>query len=94
MAPFQYAQAYRASAREKSIFTKEWDQDAGPFKSVGFRLEDDHKDGRFTTHNLLIANDTTGTLYIFIFEAPTAEWDEAWKIGEPILQRLFIDSDV
>jgi len=36
----------------------------------------------------------TGALYVFMFEAPAAEWEEAWKIGEPIIQKLGLDDEI
>ena len=44
-------------------------------------------------HNLVIANDRTGMIYIVLYEAPESEWKEAWKIGEPILKQLIIVDD-
>jgi hypothetical protein len=50
--------------------------------------------GKFTVHNLLIANNNTGTLYLVMFEAPSAEWTETWKIAEPMLKYLYIDDAI
>ena len=41
----------------------------------------------------VIANDRTGMIYVVLFEAPEAEWEKAWKIGEPILKQLIILDD-
>jgi hypothetical protein len=94
MAPSAFARQYREAARKTVAFTKEWDKDMGPFKSVGFRFDKKDKAGSFTVHNLLIANDKTGTIYIVMYEAPTSEWEEAWKLGEPMLQYLYIDDTI
>jgi hypothetical protein len=94
VAPSAYARQFRESARKNVTFTKEWDKDMGPFKSVGFVYTKKDKAGSFTVHNLLIANDKTGTMYLVTFEAPAEEWAEAWKIGEPMLNFLFIDDTI
>ena len=94
VAPSVYAGQYREAARKTVTFTKEWNKDMGPFKSVGFVFSKDDKAGAFTVHNLLIANDKTGTIYLVLFEGPTAEWSAAWKIAEPMLEYLFIDDTI
>lgn len=47
----------------------------------------------FTEEVLAIGNDKTGTLYILIFESPDSSWDEAWKIGQVILDRFLLDDE-
>ncbi len=94
MSPYKYALQYRESARTSVTLTKEWEKDMGPFKSVGFVFSRNDKAGAYTVHNLVIANDKTGTFYIVIFEAPATEWNEAWKIAEPMLRYLFIDDTI
>ncbi len=34
-----------------------------------------------------------GTVYVVLYEAPEAEWEKAWKIGEPVLKELIILDD-
>ncbi|MCC6581202.1 MAG: hypothetical protein IT440_12265 [Phycisphaeraceae bacterium] len=55
----------------------------------------DHKEGAkdVRVYNLLIANDKTGCLHMVIFEAPVAEWDQAWKLGETMLKRILLSPD-
>ena len=62
----------------------------GPFKGYGCL----YKSNGSMMHNLLIANDKTGSMYLIIFEAPEKEWEDAWKIGEPILKKLYIDDEI
>ncbi|OGV72384.1 MAG: hypothetical protein A3K19_16305 [Lentisphaerae bacterium RIFOXYB12_FULL_65_16] len=92
--PYRYAQIFRESARKTEKFTSEWDKAMGPFQSVGFVYIKTDKSGSRTVHNLLIANDKTGTLYLVMFEAPADEWDAAWTTGEPILKLLYIDDTI
>lgn len=91
MSPYDFALFIRESAREEVKFKKEWNHDMGPFRSVGFLYSRDDKAGAYTVHNILIANDKTGTLYFIMFEGPSAEWDALWKIGEPMLKTMLID---
>ena len=43
------------------------------------------------SHFFYVGNDKTGTVWMYIFEAPAEEWDEAWKVGRPITDILRID---
>ena len=47
-----------------------------------------------TIVNLLIANDKTGTVFVVIFEAPTATWDMDAQVGDVILKKLFLDDEI
>jgi len=42
----------------------------------------------------MVANDKTGTLFLVVFEAPTASWEEAWKTGESIFKKMLLDDEV
>ena len=92
--PFNFALQLRESARQSSKFSKEWEKDMGHFKSVGFVYSKKDATGSFTVHNLFIANNQTGTLYLVLFEAPASEWQQIWKIAEPMLQYLYIDDTI
>jgi hypothetical protein len=50
--------------------------------------------GNVIIHYFLISNDQTGTLWMFWFEAPEKEWDEAWKTGSVLLNNLPIESEI
>lgn len=92
--PSQFAQLMREAARTEKEIIREWSKQMGPLQSLGF-LFDEHDDGgTFRIFNLLIANNETGTLYVVIFEAPQEEWDAAFAIGEPILQKLYLDTGI
>jgi hypothetical protein len=43
------------------------------------------------SHFFYVGNDKTGTVWMYIFEAPAEEWDEAWKVGKPITDILPMD---
>jgi ankyrin repeat protein len=40
------------------------------------------------SHYFYVANDQTKTLWMFIFESPAEEWDEAWKTGKIMMGNL------
>ena len=92
--PYNYSLKIKAVAKETNTLTKEWDRDMGPFKSIGFVYTKKDKKGDYTVHNLLISNDKTGTLYMILFEAPVTEWEQAWKVAEPMLKYLLIDDTI
>ena len=67
----------------------------GPFWQFGVRTRvSDPAGGDYVTHNLAIANQDTGTLYVIVFEGPAASWDSAWQQGEPMLKLFLLDSDI
>lgn len=94
--PSRHAQEYIiTAATEGQIQRKPWAHNMGPFRSFGVvTRHDDPEEGDYVTHHLAIGNDSTGTIYIVIFEAPEADWQSAWSVGEQILGRLYIDSDI
>jgi hypothetical protein len=69
---------------------KKWERDYGPFKEFGCL----YKDTDSVVHNLTVANPKTNTLYLFIFESPVSEWDNAWKLGKQIMDNLAIDDEI
>ena len=94
VSPYAFALQFRDAAKKTVLFTKAWDKDMGPFKSVGFVYNKEDKAGAFTVHNLLIANNKTGTLYLVMFEGQKSEWTKTWAIAEPMLQYLYIDDTI
>ena len=96
MSPVKYAKEFiQSAAASRKVAKEPWSTDMGPFKAFGIvLLNRDLRRGDFVTYNLAIGNEATGTFYLIIFEGPASSWETAWKIGEPILQRFLIDSDV
>lgn len=41
-----------------------------------------------------IANTTTDTFYLLIFESPEKDWPQAWKLGEEMIKQLRLDAGV
>lgn len=96
MLPTEYAAAFiQTGINNRKVIKEPWQNDMGPFQAYGVVLQNtDNKGGDFITHELAIGNDTTGTMYMIIFEAPAASWKAAWQLGEPMLQRFLIDGDI
>jgi hypothetical protein len=96
MSAGQYALTFiKTAAESKEVVKQPWANEMGPFKAYGVvLLNRDEQQGDFVTHNLAIGNEETGTLYMIIYEGPAASWDATWKIGEPILQRFMIESEI
>ena len=91
---YEFTKQFRDEARKTVKIIREWDKDMGTFRSVGFQYERKDLDGAYKVHNLLISNETTGTVYLVTFEAPSEDWETAWKIGEPIMKQLYIDDAI
>ena len=91
----EYAKQFIRTATGEREPLKSWSSTQGPFKAHGCVIRDDSGGPPVFVYNLIIANDRTGTIYVVLYEAPEAEWEKAWKIGEPILKELIIldDSD-
>lgn len=73
-------------------------RDVGPspedrrFKGYkGFFRFGPEPEGKTVQYVIALGNDATGTMYLFTFESPEAEWDEAWKTGAVIMNNLHLD---
>jgi hypothetical protein len=82
----QFVQTFPAGKK----LLKSWDASMGPFVGGGCLVEDEVA----IMHTLMVANPKTNTLYLFIFEAPKAEWEGAWKTGQQIVQLILLDDEV
>lgn len=93
--PSAYAASLADSAASKHHLTNRTSAPQGPFHAVRFSYVDAPTGKEsITIHQLLIANDKTGTLFMVIFEAPTKSWNDAWKTGEPILKKMLLDDEI
>ncbi len=91
VSPTKYAIHFMEAAASANKLKDKWENKMGPFNSIGFRYDKKQENRVFTFHNFLVANDKTGTLYFFIFEAPSKSWDKAWELGHIMLKKLMID---
>lgn len=70
------------------------DLSSGPFKAFFIRYRNAPSDAKpIIIHQVFIANDKQDTLFIITFEAPEKSWDEAWRIGEPMVKKFLIDDE-
>ncbi len=89
----EYAGAFIAKLAEgegAQIYARK----VGPFETFGCRVHRPGPGEPALTHNLIVANPKTGTIYLFIFKAPQASWDEAWLKGEEIMKQMAIDDEL
>lgn len=84
-----FAKAYvRTAIQDKgSVLKIIPPKNAGPAKTFGCRIK---KDGS-VIHYFLIADDARDIVYLFMYESPEKEWNTAWKTGETIFKKLYID---
>jgi len=69
-----------------------WDE--GNLAFSEFQVEATGQLFDFTSHYLLVGNRDTNVQYIFIFEGPTDQWDDAWADGKVMMENLqFLDSE-
>ena len=96
MPPSLYAAEFiRMGGSEFQIIGEPFSSRRGPFESHGalYTVKDPER-GDFNAHMVAIANDTTGTVYFCIFEGPTENWEQTWRTGEVMLQKLVIDDSI
>lgn len=90
--PSKYMLVFVNEMKEKSSkVERQWEQNYGPFKGVGLEAIMGDKERGWRQHALFISNDTTGTLYVVIFETPIILWPENWPVAEKILKQLYLD---
>lgn len=92
----EFAKNYVLKASKSSHVRKApWTNRMGPFVSHGVIVTTpDAANGDFVSHHLVIANDDTGTVYIVVFESPVEDWAAMKTLSEPMLKKLYIDSDI
>jgi hypothetical protein len=90
----EYAQAFITQMATEKHADRTWARDAGPLRTFGCLTRDSTRSGTVILHTLMVANPKTGTLYLFIFEAPERTWADAWAKGEKIMDLLAIDDEV
>ena len=92
--PSQYAAS--AIANMDSVCDKVWGfQEPGkgtPFNGYAVFCKLTTPFGPIVQYNLFFGNDGADMLYVISFESPEASWDEAFKIGEPIVNNLLLDA--
>lgn len=89
---FPFAMAKEIEEDNESTVIQMKDISQGPFTSVMVKYEN-HPENLppIIIQKAIIANESTNSVYIIIFEAPKDEWAEAWKTGEVMLKKYFLD---
>jgi hypothetical protein len=95
MAPSEYARQYIATLATKNEAVEQKDFTEGPFRCfrVEFRNQSD-PDGYAHFVALAAANDKTGSMYFVMLESPEKSWENAFKIGKPILMMIAFDDEM
>ena len=73
---------------------QKWTREVGPFREFGCLAKDTDSTGIVVMQSLTVANPKTNTLYLFVFESPESEWEDAWKTGKQIMDMLAIDDEI
>ena len=72
-----------------------WEKNLGPFKGFGCLVSKKYSDNvTMVMHYMVVANDKTGTVFVFLFESPEKQWEQAWKKGDVMMEKLMIDDEV
>lgn len=85
----QFAAAFVHDATKvmQNVLTVIAPQELAPSINMrGYRVQ---QDGAIT-HTVLVCDDRVDLTYLVIFESPRDNWDTAWRIGEPIIQKMMI----
>ena len=77
-----------ATKMNKKIIKKPWRFKIEDIEGFAIQVNDKIK----TMHYLLLANNSNNSLYIIFFESPPDEWQDAWKIGNVILNNIRLDT--
>ncbi|MBN1355091.1 hypothetical protein JXA40_02360 [bacterium] len=92
--PSIYAMKLMSEIRSRKTVIRSSASNYGPFKTFLFRIRDPDHPETTIIHHVFAANDDTGTLWLFIFEAPEDHWDEEWKKGETMLNILPLETEI
>ncbi|MBN1550544.1 hypothetical protein JW979_03700 [bacterium] len=94
MPPSVYAMKLMSEICSSNTVIKSSSGDNGPFKTFLFQVNSKNDNETLIIHHVLAANDATGTLWLYIFEAPEEQWKEAWKTGEVMLNILALETEI
>ncbi|MBD5781897.1 hypothetical protein IEN85_20520 [Pelagicoccus sp. NFK12] len=95
LAPSKYSLAMIEQMQKSKKVLLADSRNAGAFKAFTLRFLDSQPNvPDVVVHNLFIANDETGTLWYYIFEAPQSEWESAWQTGDTLLSHLLLETEI
>ncbi|MDB5269469.1 MAG: hypothetical protein JWP58_2509 [Hymenobacter sp.] len=92
-----YAQAFSAKSGHgpgQQVLGQET-KTQGPLRLFGvrYRVANAGADAKII-QQWAIANTTTDTFYLLVFESPEKDWPQAWKLGEEMIKQLRLDAGV
>lgn len=92
--PSEYVAQFAAKADAMYPTFDRGSKSAGPFRILWYSLIDAKNDPN-AAHAIhyLVANDTTDTMYLFIFEAPVSEWEKYAHIGDVLLKNSLLETE-
>ena len=90
----EYAKAFIGRMAATNHAGEVWTRQFGPLQGVGCRFRKATAAGTPIVHALMVANPKTGTLYLFLFEAPEAQWADAWVKGDKMMNALAVDDEI
>lgn len=91
----ELASALIDGAAQKKVLIRSWKTAKGVFETYGWEFKNLSKDGSVTmAHGRIISNTKTKTFYWCLFESDEANWKEAWKTGEKMIETLMLADDV
>jgi tetratricopeptide (TPR) repeat protein len=88
----EFVQTLAQAAEHETEIT--WQKREDPFIGYGVQFCSESDRGQLRQRHQLIGNDTTGTLYFVIFEAPKRHWERDWPVAEEVLKHLRFNPDV
>lgn len=93
----EYAQAFSARTGRgagQQVLGQET-KTQGPLRLFGVRYRAANGEaGPKIIQQWAIANTSTDTFYLLIFESPEKDWPQAWKLGEEMIKQLRLDAGV
>ncbi len=89
-----FAGAFVLDAAAKHTLTLREPKKMGALETMRLKFEDAPPGKEaLTVYHFLVANEKTGTFHILTFEAPSAEWEAAWRVANVIFNHLRLDDD-
>ena len=93
--PSRFAAAMLNEIRKNREIERMQRTTQGPFETFRYQYVcSSESSTQLREYSLLVANDLTGTLYIFTFEAPLSTWDADWQTVSVVLDTIFLDDEI
>ncbi|MCL6272110.1 hypothetical protein M3P05_19495 [Sansalvadorimonas sp. 2012CJ34-2] len=91
----RHLQLFTQDLQRKSRVLETWNNKAGVLTSrAATSLHYSNVDKPVKQFSLMVANDRTGTLYVFSFEVLPEAWEREWPVVEQFFSRLRFDDKI